>query len=248
MLNERTLEELWDSAVPTRCTFPPERVATLPLAARRYLSHAVAPGSPMASAVRLRMRGEIRLGRWLPFTAEQVIREDGQMIWRATLRAFGLPIRGSDRFVDGHGAMRWSLLGLIPVVAASGPDITRSAIGRVQAESIWLPSGMCSDHVAWMESGPNRASAGLSIHGERAQLDIEIEDTGRLRTISMDRWGNPENRGFHYARFGGIVEDERTFGGNTIPTRLRIGWHFGSDRFESEGEFFRVSVEEATYQ
>jgi hypothetical protein len=38
------------------------------------------------------------------------------------------------------------------------------------------------------------------------------------------------------------------FGEYTIPTRLRLGWFFGSDRFESEGEFFRCSINNAIYR
>jgi hypothetical protein len=38
------------------------------------------------------------------------------------------------------------------------------------------------------------------------------------------------------------------FGEYTIPTRLLLGWFFGSDRFESEGEFFRCSINNAIYR
>jgi len=41
---------------------------------------------------------------------------------------------------------------------------------------------------------------------------------------------------------------ESTFSDYTIPTRLRIGWYFGTDRFEPYGEFSRCIVEEATYR
>lgn len=44
-----------------------------------------------------------------------------------------------------------------------------------------------------------------------------------------------------YYNCGGVVEREGTFDGYTIPTQLRIGWHFGNERFENEGEFFRSS-------
>ncbi|EAW36229.1 hypothetical protein [Lyngbya sp. PCC 8106] len=30
--------------------------------------------------------------------------------------------------------------------------------------------------------------------------------------------------------------------------RLMIGWYFGGDRFEEEGEFFRVTVDDAIYR
>lgn len=64
----------------------------------------------------------------------------------------------------------------------------------------------------------------------------------------MPHWGNPGGAEFGYEDFGGVVVEEGTFGDYTIPTRLRIGWYFGTDRFEPEGEFFRVTVDEATYR
>jgi hypothetical protein len=48
--------------------------------------------------------------------------------------------------------------------------------------------------------------------------------------------------------FGGLVEEEASFAGYTIPSRLRVGWYFGTDRFEPDGEFFRVTVDEARYR
>jgi hypothetical protein len=45
-----------------------------------------------------------------------------------------------------------------------------------------------------------------------------------------------------------VAEKEATFGGLTIPSQLRIGWHFGTDRFEPEGEFFRCTIDEASFR
>jgi len=38
------------------------------------------------------------------------------------------------------------------------------------------------------------------------------------------------------------------FGSYTIPCRLRIGWDFGAERFEKDGEVFRVTVDDAIYR
>ncbi|MEO6194953.1 MAG: DUF6544 family protein, partial [Thermoanaerobaculia bacterium] len=73
MNQESSLDDLWASAPPATGVFEPGQLAHLPEAARRYLERAIAPGTPLASAVRLRMHGEIKLKGWLPFTAEQVI-------------------------------------------------------------------------------------------------------------------------------------------------------------------------------
>jgi hypothetical protein len=238
-----TLSELWDSAGSAGPPFPADLVAGLPGAARRYLAHAIAPATPLASAVRLRMHGEIKLGGWLPFTAEQVIHWPRGMIWKAAVRKGRLTIRGFDRLVDGQGVMRWKLFGMIPVMSAAGPDITRSGAGRVMAESVWLPSALCRPQVSWQD-----ARARLVVAGEAAELTLTLDDKGALRSISLPRWGNPEGKEFRYLDFGGVVEEERCFGGYTIPSRIRAGYYFGSARFEAEGEFFRGTIDDAVYR
>jgi hypothetical protein len=243
-----SLDDLWESAPPSERSFDPALFRPLPGAVQRYLGHAIAAGAPLASAVRLRMQGEIKLKGWYPFSAEQVIRWDRGMIWRAAVQLHRLSLRGGDRFLDGQGAMQWKLLGIVPVINASGPDITRSAAGRVNIESLWLPSVLCSEDVSWTVLEQSHLHAHFRAHGETAEIDYTMDDRGRLQSVNMPRWGNPEGAEFHYANCGGWVEEERTFGGYTIPSHLRVGWYFGSERFESEGEFFRVTIDEAAYR
>ncbi|MBA3923186.1 MAG: hypothetical protein H0X31_16430, partial [Nostocaceae cyanobacterium] len=144
-----SLNTLWESATSSELAFSSDRLSHLPEAAKRYLEHAIAPGTKLASAVRLKMHGEIKLKKWIPFKAEQVICWEHGLIWSATAWMNGLPILGSDRIIDGIGAMQWKLLGLFPVMTASGSDITRSAVGRLQSESLCLPSVFCGDDVSW---------------------------------------------------------------------------------------------------
>jgi hypothetical protein len=248
-----SLNALWESAISQECVFNPDDFAHLPETARWYLDHAIAPGTAIASAVRLKMHGEIKLKNWIPFKAEQVICWQHGLIWSATAWMNGfLPIVGSDRIIDGMGAMQWKLLGLFPVMTANGSDITRSAVGRLQAESVWLPSMFCSNDIAWTSTEllPLNSSLHSSfvVQGERAELDFTLDQTGRLKTLKLPRWGSPDGTEFRYVDFGGILEEEDTFCGYTIPTRLRIGWYFGSEQFESEGEFFRATIDDAIYR
>jgi hypothetical protein len=48
--------------------------------------------------------------------------------------------------------------------------------------------------------------------------------------------------------FGAIVEEVGSFGGYTVPTRVRAGYYIGTDRFETDGEFFRANIDDATYR
>jgi hypothetical protein len=260
MTKSISLNTLWESATATELAFSPDKLSHLPAAAKRYLEHAIAPGTKIASAVRLKMHGEIKLKKWIPFTAEQVICWEHGLIWSATAWMNGLPIVGSDRIIDGIGAMQWKLLGLFPVMTASGADITRSSVGRLQSESVCLPSVFCSNDVSWTSTESSELDSNLHssfvVQGERAELDFTIvgkaspleNRTGRLKTFKLPRWGNPDGAEFRYVDFGGILEEEGTFCGYTIPTRLRIGWYFGTERFESEGEFFRATIDDAIYR
>jgi hypothetical protein len=71
---------------------------------------------------------------------------------------------------------------------------------------------------------------------------------GAPHSARMPRWGNPEGEASHYVDFGATVDEERTFAGITVPTRLRIGWYFGSERFERDGEFIWVTVDDVEFR
>jgi hypothetical protein len=223
-------------------------LAALPAAARRYLDHAIAGGTRMASAVYLRMHGEIKLRGWLPFRAEEVIRSDRGFIWAATVKMFGLPIRGSDRLLDGEGSMRWKLLGIVPVMCASGPQITRSAVGRFHGEAVWLPSMLWGETAVWTVKDNSKLVCRLTACGETTEMELDIDRAGCLKTLKLPRWGNPDAGEYRYADFGVVVEQESRFEGYTIPGRIRAGWHFAGDGFEREGEFFRATIDAARYR
>ncbi len=242
------LERLWDAAPASRERRIRAQLPELPDAASLYLGHAIARGAPPVDAGRLRMHGEIRLGGWVRFEAEQVIRRGRGMVWRARTRAHGLPVRGFDRIVDGRGEMRWKLLGLVPVLSRSGPDIDRSAAGRLAAELVWLPSALAGAEVRWTQPAPGLVAAEFEAQGFPHHLRLVLRDDGSVAELRTRRWGDPEGGAFREEEFGGVVEDETRFGDFTIPSRLRIGWHPGTERFAADGEFIRVTVTRADYR
>ena len=254
MLRSRksSLKTLWQSAPASHKRFQPAQPSNLsvnlPEIAKRYFVHAISANTQLASAVRLKMHGEIKLKGWQAFHADQVICARKGMIWQATVRMNGLPIFGWDRVIKGEGAMQWKLLGLLPIVTASGPDVTRSAVGRMQGEYVWLPSALLDDTVSWNALDSTHAQAHSTLLNETTCLQLEIAESGRLKTARFQRWGDPDGSAHHYENFGVFVEQEDTFSGYTIPSRIRAGWYFGSERFEREGEFFRATIDDAAYR
>jgi uncharacterized protein DUF6544 len=233
------------TATATGETFDPAMISGLPEPAHRWLSHAIVPGTPMWSSVELAMHGRIKLGRWRPFTARQVLRPPGGYTWAATARLAGLPVTGYDRLRAGAGEMRWRLLGLVPVLTAAGPDITRSACGRLAGEIALIPTAF--RHAAWSRGEhADTAVATWQFGDETEAAELRVERSGRLAEIRVNRWGNPGGAPFGRYPFGVRVEAETRFGGITIPSVFLAGWWWGTDR-QHAGEFFRAEITGAVF-
>ena len=210
---------------------------------RRYFRAAVAPGTALARAARIRMRGSIRVGKlWLPFHATELLAPLHGYFWPATV-AGGL-LRGSDWYADEEASMAWKLLGVVPVIRAAGSDVARSALGRAMAEGIWLPTALLPRYgVHWHADDESHIVAGMPVGGTRLTLRIAIDEGGLVRADHLDRWGDPDGTGqFGEHPFGIEVARSRTFAcGFTMPAEGTGGWFHATDRWD-EGEFFRYTI------
>jgi hypothetical protein len=225
---------------PEPARFGAAELEGLPDPVQRHLAQAIAPGTPLVTSARLRMRGHIKVGRWLPFRARQVLNPHHGFVW--TARAAGI-IAGSDRYLDGVGGMVWRLLGLLTVAHAEGPDVSQSAAGRAGAEAIWLPTALLPRfEVRWSAGSDGRVTAGFRVGDIPLELQLRLDAAGRIASLVFDRWGDPDNRGtFAQRRFGGEFTGYRSLQGLTIPSQGRLGWFYGQDRWPA-GEFFRYQI------
>jgi hypothetical protein len=87
---------------PKPARFSAAELEGLPEPVQRHLAQAITLGTPLATSARLRMCGHIKVGRWLPFRARQILNPHNGFVWAA--RAAGI-IAGSDRYVDGNGGL-----------------------------------------------------------------------------------------------------------------------------------------------
>jgi hypothetical protein len=227
--------------------FDPDELRDLPEPVRRYFGAAIAPGAPLVRSVQLRMRGSIRVGRWIPFRAREVLDPRRGFVW--TARAGGV-VTGSDRYLDGRGAMRWTILGVLPVVRSDGPDTSRSGAGRAGGEALWLPTAVHPRFgVAWDAIDASHVRARFTVGDTPIELRHTIDRAGLVTATVFERWGDPDRTGtFAWHPCGGDVTGYGTFGPLTIPAAGSIGWGHGTDRWTT-GEFFRyrlTSVEPMT--
>jgi hypothetical protein len=226
--------------LPAPGSFSGAELEGLPDPMRGYVEAAVAPGTPLATSARFRMAGSIKLGdRWVPFRARQIEAPHHGFVWSARAGV----IVGSDWYADGHGAMSWRVLGLVRVMHADGPDVSRSAAGRVGAEAVWVPTALLPRFgVTWTATDLPHITASYTLDEVDIELHYTLGDDARVRSVVFDRWGDPDDTGtWGHHPFGFEVTGHATFDGLTIPSSGRAGWFYGTDRWH-EGEFFRAEI------
>jgi hypothetical protein len=234
---------------PSNEVFREEMAAELPAPARRYLLHAIAPGTPLAASVRLRMTGFIRVrseSNWSPFEGEEVLAVPRGLVWSALVRSSMGRARFTDTCFEGAGTVHVQAWGLVPLVHLEGPDISRSAVGRLVGESMFQPSALLPQRgVRWEAVDDHSADARIEAGGQAHTIRITVDDVGRLRSAAYLRWGDgTEDKRYDSIPFGGEIEEERSFGGYTISSQVTGGWWYGTDRYI---ESYRVPIEEAEF-
>lgn len=226
---------------PAPDSFSERELEGLPEPVRRFLTMSIAPGAPLARSARFRMRGSIKLGkRWMPFRARQVLAPHHGLVWAARV---GGGLAGSDRYADGQGSMDWRILGLVRVVHAEGPDTSRSTAGRVGAEAVWVPTTLLPRFgVTWSATDPHHVAATYLLDETELKVRYVLADDGRVRSVTLERWADPDNTGtYGYHPFGFEVTGHTSFDGVTIANAGRGGWFFGTDRW-ADGEFMRYEI------
>jgi hypothetical protein len=187
------------------------------------------------------MRGRIRVGLWLPFTAEQTV--DGRSFtWRARVGRGPLtPPRVVDRYADAAGSTEGRLLGRVTLFHSEDGNTARSAATRAAIESVvFAPhSVLPGSGVAWRAESKNVIVARFDLPPERPEVRLGIDDHGSIRTVGALRWGNAGEKAFQYIPFGGEVHAERRFGDFVVPSSLSVGWWFDTPRY---APFFKATI------
>ena len=208
---------------------------------RRYFSHAIGDGAALPIGVRMAMSGRIKVGLWLPFTAEQTV--DGRSFtWRARVgRGRLTPLRVIDRYADAVGSTEGRLLGRVTLFHAEDVNTARSAATRAAIESVVFapPSVLPGRGVAWRAETDDVIVACFDLPPERPEVRLRIDEHGAIRSVSALRWGNADEKTFQRIPFGGTIHAERRFADLVLPSTLSVGWWYETPRY---APFFRATI------
>lgn len=137
--------------------------------------------------------------------------------------------------------MRWRLFGVLPLINAAGPDVSRSAAGRLAGEFVMMPTFALHPSVVWEAVDDHSARAHLVVAGHPHVVTVVVGPGGALTSVSLPRWGNPGGGAFREHRFTACFEDEKALGDHLVPARISAGW-------EGAGVFIRYGIDRASYR
>jgi hypothetical protein len=168
-------------------------IAHLPEPVQRWLRYSDVLDREYPQTVRLTQEGEIRLGAdaaWMPFTAEQYYTTDPPaFIWAIDTRMMRvLPIAGRDTLEDGHGNMKITIAGLMPVVDATGEHMDQGTLVRYLNEVMWFPAGAVSPYIEWEEIDSTSAKATMTQGEMSVEATFFFDEEGRVVNMMAPRY------------------------------------------------------------
>ena len=213
----------------------------LPAPVATYVRRSGAIGRPRVTIMHAVMHGRIRSGPdapWMPFAAEQVNSFAGK--WRrlffmdATMR--GLPVDVLHVYDGGHATMRARVCSLIPVVDASGTDMSRAErVTVVNDICVLAPGVLPFADAVWEEVDARRARAVFHIDGQDVHVELVFGEDGDLVDFVSDDRLRADDRGTSFARqrWSTPISRMAEQHGHMLASHGEARWHAP----EPEGEF-----------
>ena len=192
------------------------------------------------------MSGRIKVGLWLPFTAEQTV--DGRSFtWRARVGRGPLtPLRVTDHYADAAGSTEGRLLGRVTLFHAHDANTARSAATRAAIESVvFAPPSVLPDRgVTWRAETENVIVARFDLPPEQPEVRLQHRrtrrDTNRQRpALGQRRREDASSTSPSEARSTPSAASATS----CSPAPLSVGWWFDTPRY---APFFHAEISAVT--
>jgi hypothetical protein len=89
--------------------------------------------------------------------------------------------------------MDWKLAGLKKLVHAEGPEVTRAALARGAAETVWIPTATLPRF--GKARNDEQIEGSWTVDGYQFTTRYTLDSYGMISSVVFDRWGDPERSG-----------------------------------------------------
>lgn len=204
----------------------------LPRPVREYLNHAIRDGQVHVETVRMTQRGTFREANpaspWNPFQATQhVTTAPPGFVWDASIQIVPwVPVDVVDRYVQGRGALRARLAGVITVQKGEpGPMLDEGELVRYLAEAPLYPTALLPNRgVDWAPIDERSARATLVDGSTTASLVFTFNENNEVVRVSGRRPFTNADGSSEYRSWTGYWDDYVTHDGMRVPTRGEVAW------------------------
>jgi hypothetical protein len=211
---------------------------------QRYVRVAGAIGQPRVRRVRATWRGRIRANPgspWMPFTAEQynVLEEPARFFFMDATRSH-LPVDVFHAFQRGAASMRVRLLSLVPLVNASGPEVTRAETVTLFNDLCLLaPAALVDPAIRWDPLDERSARGHYTVGSNTISAVLSFNDEGELVNFTSEDRLVQSAGGTRWTRqpWSTPVGAYRQFGPWRVSSRGEGRWH------PPEGAFTYIELE-----
>jgi hypothetical protein len=224
-------------------------LAALPQSVQRFLRVAGAVGSLKPKVLRIDFEGEIRSkdGPWMPFTSTQVNTFDTptRSFWMdATMK--GMPTKGWHHYEDGRATMLIKLLGAIPVLDVSGPELdTTETVTWFNDLCLYSPAALIDPRITWNEIDDHSAEATFAHKGIVVRATLVFDPRHRLIDfISEDRSYLEDDGSMTHRRFSTPVSEHAHINGALLPSYGEAVWQLSDGPFT----YGRFRLKRVSYQ
>lgn len=191
----------------------------------------------MPREVQVRQAGEMWLkqgGRRLRFTAvEQFAVEEVAFSWRARFPIVPfVSLQVVDRYASGEGSLEGQLFRLVPVMRASGPELSVGEAMRYLAELPWVPHAMLANpELEWSELDAQTVEVATRVGSARAAVRLGFDAAGDIVGASTDVRPRPEGKASVPTPWGGLFYDYGVLDGIRVPLQAEVSWELPEGPF-----------------
>ncbi len=203
----------------------------LPLMLRKHAESAGIEGKPAAVHVSMKQKGRLKLSpekKWSAFTVTQYISTSQPgFIWKANL----FPVFVRDKFLQGRGEIKVTLLGLLEVNRSNGPEVDQGAFSRFFGELLWVPAGFLDERISWEETGEKTVKGIYELSGITAEGEFHFNEDGLIERFTS--WRYYESGGvYSFRKWEATVLSYKEFDGYLIPNKVKLYWYLDDGPFE----------------
>ena len=146
---------------------------------------------------------------------------------------FGIPFQGYDYYCDGRGGMKGVIAKLITLFDQTGEDMDKACLATFLAESMFVPTALLQDYIAFEEISEYQVKATITAYGQTVSGIFTFnEDYEMISFSTNDRAVTGSDGSAEYVPWSAVCGDYK-IGDDGIkhPTCFKAIWNYPDGDF-----------------